>query len=76
MILKTDSALETEAELIERIKSINRQISKLDSILNLRGFDAYHKKYTKLVRRKQALNNKVHVLLKRDREKEGNHGAA
>jgi hypothetical protein len=55
-------------EISERIKSIDRQVDKLESIVSDRGFDARHTKLTKLNIRKDILWRKRAIILRAERK--------
>ena len=54
-------------EISERIKSIDRQIDKLETVMGDRGFDARHAKLTKLNMRKDILWRKRAIILRAER---------
>jgi len=53
--MEKDSNLKNINEITERIKSIDRQIDKLDKIWNPKDFNKHHNKYIKLNNRKDIL---------------------
>ena len=65
---KPDSALSTEAEVTERILSIDRQIDRLDAVGNPRNFWAHERKVALLCRRRETLCEKRAEILSQRRQ--------